>query len=73
MATRHRVKKKPLPFYEGNRMSSPASHPEATHGESFTDMKSHQQMYVGYTHLITRGIVGVIVVLLLIGFITGTL
>jgi hypothetical protein len=49
-------------------MSSPASS-----NEDFGDLKSHQQMYVGYTHLITRGIVGVIVVLVLIGFITGVL
>ena len=49
-------------------MSSPASS-----NEDFVDLKSHQQMYSGYTHLITRGIVGVIVVLLVIGFITGVL
>ncbi|HEX4507008.1 MAG TPA: hypothetical protein VH722_14860 [Alphaproteobacteria bacterium] len=49
-------------------MSSPA-----TSNEEFADIKSHQQMYVGYTHLITRGIIGVIIVLLFIGFVTGTL
>ena len=49
-------------------MSSPASS-----NEDFADLKSHQQMYVGYTHLITRGIIGVIVVLLFIGWVTGVL
>jgi len=49
-------------------MSSPAS----SH-EDFSDLKSHQQMYKGYTHLITRGIIGVVLVVLFIGFVTGTL
>ena len=49
-------------------MSSPVSH-----SEDFSDMKSHQQMYAGYTHLITRGIIGVVVLLLFIGWVTGTL
>ena len=53
-------------------MSSPASNNEAQ-SENFTDLKSHQQMYAGYTHLITRGIIGVIVVVVLLGFITGVL
>ena len=54
-------------------MSSPASSNEAHSSEHFADLKSHQQMYVGYTHLITRGIIGVIVVLLFIGWVTGVL
>jgi len=49
-------------------MSSPASSTE-----EFPDMKSHQQMYVGYTHLITRGIIGVVIGLLFIGWVTGVL
>jgi len=49
-------------------MSSPASN-----NEDFSDLKSHQQMYAGYTHLIMRGIIGVVVVVLLLGFITGVL
>ena len=49
-------------------MSSPASSTE-----DFTDLKSHQQMYSGYTHLITRGIIGVVILLLFIGFVTGVL
>jgi hypothetical protein len=54
-------------------MSSPASNNEAHSGENFADLKSHQQMYAGYTHLITRGIIGVVVVVVLLGFITGVL
>ena len=54
-------------------MSSPAGHTEAHDSESFPDMKSHQQMWIGYTHLITRGIIGVLIVVLFIGFVTGTL
>ena len=49
-------------------MSSPAGH-----SEDFSDLKSHQQMYTGYTHLITRGIIGVVILVLFIGFVTGTL
>jgi len=49
-------------------MSSPASS-----SEDFPDLKTHQQMWSGYTHLITRGIIGVVVVLLVIGFVTGVL
>ena len=49
-------------------MSSPASS-----NEEFSDLKSHQQMYAGYTHLIMRGIIGVVVVVLFIGFVTGVL
>ncbi len=48
-------------------MSSPASN------EEFSDLKSHNQMWVGYTHLLVRGIIAVIVVVLFIGFVTGTL
>ena len=49
-------------------MSSPASS-----NEEFTDLKSHQQMWSGFTHLLVRSIIGVVVVLLFIGFVTGTL
>ena len=49
-------------------MSSPA-----TSNEDFPDMKTHQQMWTGYTHLITRGIVGVVILLLFIGYVTGVL
>ena len=48
-------------------MSGPAS------TEDFTDLESHKQMYNGYTHLITRGIIGVVLLVLFIGFITGVL
>ena len=41
--------------------------------EDFPDLKTHQQMWSGYTHLITRGIIGVVILLLFIGFVTGTL
>ena len=53
-------------------MSSPASN-EAHSSEDFADLKSHQQMYAGYTHLIMRGIIGVVVLVLFIGFVTGVL
>jgi hypothetical protein len=48
-------------------MSSPASN------EEFPDLNSHKQMWDGYTHLLVRGIIGVIVVVVFIGFVTGTL
>ena len=54
-------------------MSSPASNNEAHSSEDFPDLKTHQQMWAGYTHLIVRGIIGVTVVVLFIGFVTGTL
>jgi len=54
-------------------MSSPASSNEAHSSEDFADLKSHQQMYAGYTHLIMRGIIGVVVLVLFIGFVTGVL
>jgi hypothetical protein len=47
--------------------SSPASH------EDFSDLKSHQNMWGGFTHLLFRGTVGVVVIVLIIGFITGVL
>ena len=49
-------------------MSSPASN-----NEDFPDLKTHQQMWAGYTHLIVRGIIGVVVLVVFIGFVTGTL
>lgn len=52
-------------------MSSPASTTESS--GNFPDLKSHQQMYSSYTHLITRGIIGVVVLLVVLGFITGIL
>jgi hypothetical protein len=48
-------------------MSSPASN------EEFSDLNSHKQMWAGYTHLMFRGAVGVAIVVLFIGFVTGTL
>ena len=49
-------------------MSSPVSN-----SEDFPDLKTHQQMWAGYTHLITRGIIGVVIGLLFIGWVTGVL
>ena len=49
-------------------MSSPASS-----NEDFADMPSHKAMYASYTHLITRGIIGVVLLVVFIGFVTGTL
>jgi hypothetical protein len=48
-------------------MSSPATN------EDFPDFKSHKQMWDGYTHLLVRGIIGVVVVVVFLGFVTGTL
>jgi hypothetical protein len=49
-------------------MSSPASS-----NNDFPDLKSHQQMWSGFTHLLVRSIIGTVVVLLVLGFITGVL
>jgi hypothetical protein len=49
-------------------MSSPAGS-----NEEFPDLNAHKQMWDGYTHLLVRGIVGVVVVVVFIGFVTGTL
>jgi hypothetical protein len=54
-------------------MSSPANSTDATNGESFPDLKTHQQMWSGFTHLLVRSIIGVVIVVLFIGFVTGTL
>ena len=48
-------------------MSSPVS------TEDFSDMPSHRNMWTGFTHLLFRGTVGVVVIVLFIGFITGVL
>lgn len=48
-------------------MSSPVS------TEEFTDLPAHKQMWAGFTHLMVRGIIGVIILLVFIGFVTGTL
>ncbi len=48
-------------------MSSPVS------TEEFADLESHKRMWSGFTHLMVRGIIGVIIILVFIGFVTGTL
>jgi len=48
-------------------MSSPVN------TEQFPDLESHNKMWTGYTHLLVRGIIGVIVIVVFIGFVTGTL
>jgi len=48
-------------------MSSPVS------TEEYPDLKSHQQMWAGFTHLLVRSIIGITIVVLFIGFVTGTL
>lgn len=48
-------------------MSSPATN------EEFTDLKSHNQMWTSFTKFLVRGIVGSVVLILFIGFITGVL
>ncbi len=47
------------------------SSPVAT--EDFPDLPYHRQMWTGFTHLLFRGSVAVVVIVLLIGFITGVL
>jgi hypothetical protein len=54
-------------------MSSPASNSEATGSENFPDLKTHQQMWSGFTHLLVRSIIGIVILVLFIGFVTGTL
>jgi hypothetical protein len=48
-------------------MSSPVT------TEEFSDLDSHKRMWAGFTHLMVRSIIGVVIVVLFIGFITGTL
>jgi hypothetical protein len=39
----------------------------------FPDLKSHVAMWSGFTSFMTRGIIGVIVVVLFVGWITGVI
>ena len=48
-------------------MSSPVS------TEEFSDLPAHKQMWAGFTRLLVRGIIGVLVIVVFIGFVTGTL
>jgi len=48
-------------------MSSPVT------TEEFPDLPSHQRMWTGFTHLLVRSIIGLVVLILFIGFITGVL
>jgi hypothetical protein len=48
-------------------MSSPVS------TEEFSDLAAHKQMWSGFTHLLVRSIIGILIVVLFIGFVTGTL
>lgn len=48
-------------------MSSPVS------TEEFPDLESHKRMWAGFTHLLVRSIIGLVVLMLLIGFVTGVL
>ncbi len=48
-------------------MSSPVT------TEEFPDLDSHKRMWSGFTHLLVRSIIGVVVIVLFIGFVTGTL
>jgi hypothetical protein len=41
--------------------------------DDFPDIKSHVAMWTGFTHLLLRAIIGVIVVVLFVGWITGVL
>jgi hypothetical protein len=48
-------------------MQSPATNDE------FPDLKSHVSMWTGFTTLLVRSIIGVIIVVLFVGWITGVL
>ncbi|MDB5395304.1 MAG: hypothetical protein JWM91_2810 [Rhodospirillales bacterium] len=41
--------------------------------EEFPDLESHKRMWSGFTHLLVRSIIGLVVLMLFIGFITGVL
>ena len=41
--------------------------------EEFTDLNAHKQMWAGFTRLLVRSIIGIVIVVLFIGFVTGTL
>jgi hypothetical protein len=44
-----------------------------TTAEDFKDIARHEHMWSGFTRFLTRGIIGVIVVVLFVGWITGTI
>ncbi len=46
---------------------------QQTANNDFPDTPSHVQMYAGYTGMMLRGSIAVVVLLLLIGWITGVL
>ncbi len=48
-------------------MSSPVAAQDAQ------DFPAHQRMWIGYTKFMTRGVIGVVVTVVIIGFITGVL
>jgi hypothetical protein len=41
--------------------------------DDFSDLKSHKQMWNGYTSFLLRGVIGTIVVVLFVGWVTGVL
>ena len=47
------------------------SNPTTT--EDFPDLPSHQRMWNGFTHLLVRSIIGIVILVLFFGFVTGTL
>lgn len=46
-------------------MSSPAN------TEEFNDLESHKRMWAGFTHLLVRSIIGMVVLILFLAWITG--
>jgi hypothetical protein len=52
---------------KGLMMSAPAT------AEEFKDLARHERMWAGFTRFMTRGVVGVVVVVLFVGWITGVL
>ena len=46
-------------------MSSPAN------TEDFSDLASHKRMWAGFTHLLVRSIIGLVVLMLFLAWITG--
>ena len=61
------MSKRPIPLYEEMTMSSPVS------TEEYPDLNAHKQMWASFTHLLFRSIIGITIVVLFIGFVTGTL
>ena len=45
----------------------------ATQGKEYQDLGTHRRMWHAFTGFMVKGIVGVIITLLIVGFLTGVL